>query len=153
MTTRFFVGRVFRIALAGIRGSILHVVGRCRIGLLSELCECFSLFDEHPIAFGLLFPPQLSAGGPAIDLISKSPLPPPGGRETFWRAVSVKVMIGLKAPFARLEQAQPRTNSAEMILSRLGLGNKLEVDQREPSALRGQVSLQSEELCSEAILN
>jgi hypothetical protein len=90
------------------------------------------LFDEHSIAFSLLFPPELSDGGPAIDLISKSPLPPPGGRETFWRAVSVEVMIGLKAPFARLEQAQPRTNSAEMILSRLGLGNKLEVDQREP---------------------
>jgi hypothetical protein len=119
MTTRFFVGRVFRIALAGIIlhvvcgrgggwgrvfdapawragliGSILHVVGRCRIGLLSELFECFtllgelfecfSLFDEHAIAFGLLIPPELSEGGPAIDLISKSPLPPPGGRETFW---------------------------------------------------------------------
>lgn len=153
MTTRFFVGGVFRIALAGIRGSMLHVVGRCRIGLLSELCECFSLLDEHPIALGLLFPPQLSEGRPAIALVGKSPLPPPGGRETFWRAVSVEVMIRLKAPFARLEQAPPRTNSAEMILSRLGLGNKLEVDQREPRALRGQVSLQSEELCSEAILN
>ena len=59
----------------------------------------------------------------------------------------------LKAPFAPLEQTQPRTNSAEMILSRLGLGKKLEVGQREPRALRGQVSLQSEQLCSEAILN
>ena len=153
MTTRFFVGGVFRIALAGIIGSILHVVGKCGIGLLSELFKCFSLFDEHPIALGLLFPPQLSDGRPAIDVIGKSPLPPPGGRETFWRAVSVEVMIRLKAPFARLEQAPPRTSLAEMILSRLGLGNKLEVGQREPRALRGQVSLQSEQLCSEAILN
>lgn len=153
MTTRFFVGGVFRIALAGIIESMLHVVGRCRSGLLSELFECFSLFDEHPIALGLLFPPQLSAGRPAIDLIGKPPLPPPRGRETFWRTVSVEVMLRPKAPVAPLEQAQPRTNSAEMILSKLGLGNKLEVGQREPSALRGQVSLQSEELCSEAILN
>lgn len=84
MTTRFFVHGVFRIALAEIIGSILHVVGRCRIGLLSELIECFTLFDEHPIAFGLLFPPQLSNGRAAIDLIGKSPLPPPSGRETFW---------------------------------------------------------------------
>jgi hypothetical protein len=132
MTTRFFVGRVFRIALAGSIWSILQVDGRRRIGLLSELCECLTLFDEHPIAFGLLFPPQLPAGRPAIDLIGKSPLPPPGGSETFWRAVSVEVMIRLKAPFARLQQAQPRTNSAEMTLSRPGLGNKLGVDQREP---------------------
>jgi hypothetical protein len=84
MTTRFFVDGVFRIALAGSIGSILHVVGRCRTGLLSELFECFTLFEKHPIAFGLLFPPQLSDGRPAIDLIGKSPLPPPGGRETFW---------------------------------------------------------------------
>lgn len=132
MTTRFFVGRVFRIALAGISESILHVVRRCRIGLLSELFECFSLFDVYPIALGLLFPPQLSAGRSAIDLIGKSPLPPPGGRQTFWRAVSIEVMLRRKAPFAPSEQAQPRTNSAEMILSRLGLGNKLEVGQREP---------------------
>ena len=94
MTTRFFVGRVFRIALAGIIGSILHVVGRCRIGLLgqlfecftllSELFECFSLLGERPIAFGLLVPPELSDAGSAIDLIGESQLPPPGGRETFW---------------------------------------------------------------------
>lgn len=159
MATRFFVGRVFRIALAGIiesmlhvvvvvvaeaessmprphpagiLGSMLHVVGRCRMGLLSQLFESFSLFGECPIAFSLLIPPELSEAGAAIALIGESPLPPPGGRETFWRAVSVEVMIRLKAPFARLEQAHPRTNSAEMILSRLGLGNKLEVDQREP---------------------
>ena len=104
MTTRFFVGRVFRIALAGSIGSILHVVGRCRIGLLSELIECFSLLGqlfecftllselfecfsllgERPIAFGLLVPPELSDAGPAIALIGESQLPPPGGRETFW---------------------------------------------------------------------
>ena len=52
--------------------------------LLSELFECFSLLGERPIAFGLLFPPQLSNGRAAIDLIGKSPLPPPSGRETFW---------------------------------------------------------------------
>ena len=46
MTTRFFVGIVFRIALAGICESILHVGGRCRIGLLSELFECLTLDDE-----------------------------------------------------------------------------------------------------------
>ena len=84
MTTRFFVGRVFRIALARISGSILHVARRCRIALLSELIECFPLFDERPIAFGLLIPPQLSDAGPAIALIGEAQLPPPGGRETFW---------------------------------------------------------------------
>jgi hypothetical protein len=100
MTGTFFVGSLFRIALARLG----QLVAKPRFGCLWQPLwghfERFKLFSLLPITLGLLFPPELAVGGTAIVLVSETNLPSPSRCQALWTAVPIQVMSGLKTPFA-----------------------------------------------------